>query len=59
MKKRETRYQVHVFICTREKSDGSKSCSQGNAKEIKDKLKEIALEKKNGCQEYESLSQVV
>lgn len=46
MKKRETRYQIHVFICTREKPDGSKSCSQGNAKEIKDKLKEIALERK-------------
>ena len=46
MKKRETRYQIHVFISTREKPDGSKSCSQGNAKEIKDKLKEIALERK-------------
>ena len=41
MKKRETRYQIHVFICTREKPDGSKSCSQGNAKEIKDKLKRL------------------
>ena len=46
MKKRDTRYKVHVFICTREKADGSKSCGQGDAVDIKDELKKIAVEKK-------------
>lgn len=45
MKKRATRYKVHVFICTRERNDGSKSCAEGNAIAIKDELKKAAIEK--------------
>lgn len=45
MKKRTTRYKVHVFICTREREDGSKSCADGDAIDIKNLLKEAAKER--------------
>ena len=45
MKKRTTRYQVHVFICTRKRNDGSKSCYEGDAIAIKDALKAASEQK--------------
>ena len=45
MKKRTTRYQVHIFICTRQRDDETKSCAEGDAPAIKERLKEIAEER--------------
>lgn len=33
-------YRHHVFVCTHHKSDGRKSCQDGNPKDICDYLKE-------------------
>jgi (2Fe-2S) ferredoxin len=45
MKKRTTRYKVHLFICTRQSDDGTKSCAEGNPIEIKEALKAISEER--------------
>ena len=44
MKKRETRYKVHVFVCTREK-ENSKACAEGDAVAVKDRLKSVSEER--------------
>jgi len=45
MKKRTTRYKVHIFICTRQRDDETKSCAEGDAPAVKERLKEIAEER--------------
>ena len=45
MKKRTTRYKVHVFVCTRQRDDETKSCAEGDGSAIKDQLKSISEER--------------
>ena len=45
MKKRSTRYKVHVFVCTRQRDDETKSCAEGDGSAIKDQLKSISEER--------------
>ena len=45
MKKRTTRYKVHIFICTRQRDDETKSCAEGEAPAVKERLKTIAEER--------------
>ena len=45
MKKRTTRFKVHVFICTRQRDDETKSCAEGEAPAVKERLKNLAEER--------------
>ncbi|MBE9536339.1 MAG: (2Fe-2S) ferredoxin domain-containing protein [Proteobacteria bacterium] len=40
MKKVQSPYACHIFVCTNCHDDGEKSCSHGNSKKIREILKE-------------------